>query len=507
MARTAMKDGEVVNVSQRQGRESIWHVPRNTGEKNAIGTNIPESEFEVLGGNHTYESLTEAIAGVVLNGRISMGWAIGLLASLATLGLMFGCVVWVLLNGVGVWGINIPVGWGWDIVNFVWWIGIGHAGTLISAVFLLVHQGWRTSINRFAEAMTLFAVMCAGLYPLMHVGRHQFAYWMLPLPNSMGLWPQFKSPLLWDVFAVSTYFTVSLLFWYVGLVPDLAVLRDRASSRFAKVAYGIACLGWRNSGRHWHRYNGIYLLLAAFSTPLVLSVHSVVSFDFAFSQVPGWHTTIFPPYFVAGAVYAGFAMVLILAIPLRRWCHLEDFITMRHMENSAKVMLATSLIVFYGYIMEVFFGWYSANKYEGQLLLTRFVGPHAAYYWALIFCNGIAPQILWWRSMRTNLPVLFIVSVIVSIGMWLERFVIIAMSLERDYLPSSWGHYVPTWVDIGLFTGTFGLFFTMFLLFVRFLPSIAIAEMRELLHHKLSHGHHGKGHHGHDEAAIEGASH
>ena len=503
MALKNITHGKVVNVSQRQGRESIWHVPRKTGEKTAIGTDIPESEFEMLGGNHTYETLTDRIAGVVLNGNISVGWALGLLVSLGLLGVMFGSIVWVILNGVGVWGVNIPVGWGWDIVNFVWWIGIGHAGTLISAVFLLVHQGWRTSINRFAEAMTIFAVMCAGLYPLMHVGRHQYAYWMLPLPNSMGLWPQFKSPLIWDVFAVSTYFTVSLLFWYVGLVPDLAVLRDRSKSRIAKVAYGAASLGWRNSGRHWHRYNAIYLLLAAFSTPLVLSVHSVVSFDFAFSQLPGWHTTIFPPYFVAGAVYAGFAMVLILAIPLRRWCHLEDFITMRHLENSGKIMLATSLIVFYGYIMEVFFGWYSANQYEGMLLATRFYGPHAYYYWALIFCNGIAPQILWWRSMRTSLPVLFIVSIIVSIGMWLERFVIISMSLEREFLPSSWGLYRPSWVDATLYLGTFGLFFTMFLLFVRFLPSIAIAELRELLHHKLMHGHHGHD----DKPATEGASH
>jgi molybdopterin-containing oxidoreductase family membrane subunit len=502
-----MKHGEVVNVSQRQGRESIWHVPRNTGEPNAIGTDIPESQFEVLGGNHTYETLTDRIAGVVLTNKISVGWALGLLAALSLLGLLGGCILWLILNGVGVWGVNIPVGWGWDIINFVWWIGIGHAGTLISAVFLLVHQGWRTSINRFAEAMTLFAVACAGMYPLLHVGRHQYAYWMLPLPNSMGLWPQFKSPLLWDVFAVSTYATVSLLFWYVGLVPDLAVLRDRAKSRAAKVAYGTAALGWRNSGRHWHRYNAIYLLLAAFSTPLVLSVHSVVSFDFAVGVVPGWHTTIFPPYFVAGAVYAGFAMVLILAIPLRRWCGLEDFITMRHLENSAKVMLATSLIVFYGYIMEVFFGWYSANEYEGYLLINRFTGPYAWSYWALIFCNGLAPQILWWRKMRTNLPVLFIVSIIVSIGMWLERFVIIVLSLHRDFLPSSWGYYRSSWVDWGIYIGSFGLFFTLFLLFVRFLPAIAIAEMRELLHHKLMHGHHGHDDAHDDKKAIQGASH
>jgi molybdopterin-containing oxidoreductase family membrane subunit len=389
--------------------------------------------------------------------------------------------------GVGVWGVNIPGGWGMGIINFVWWIGIGHAGTLISAILLLLHQNWRTSINRFAEAMTLFAVMCAGLYPLLHVGRHQYAYWMFPVPNTMGLWPQFRSPLIWDVFAVSTYFTVSLLFWYVGLIPDLAVLRDRSKSRFAKIAYGTFALGWRNSALHWRRYTALYLLLAGVSTPLVLSVHSIISFDFSVGIVPGWHSTIFPPYFVAGAVYAGFAMVLLLAIPLRATCGLRDLITMRHLENCAKVMLATGLVVFYGYIMEVFFGWYSANTYEKYMTFqSRMFGPYGWSYWSLIFCNGLAPQILWFKKMRTSIPVLFIVSIIVSIGMWLERFVIVVTSLARDFLPSSWDMYYPTFWDWAVYVGTFGLFFTLFLLFVRLLPSISITEVRELVHH---HGH------------------
>ncbi|HEX8832709.1 MAG TPA: NrfD/PsrC family molybdoenzyme membrane anchor subunit, partial [Abditibacteriaceae bacterium] len=313
--------GNVVNVSAREsagsgGRPSIWHVPRGTGEREAIGTNnIPESQFEMLGGKHSYETLTASIANVVLTNKFSVGWALGLMVSLSLLAILGGSILWLLLNGVGVWGVNIPVGWGFDIINFVWWIGIGHAGTLISAILLLVHQNWRTSINRFAEAMTIFAVFCAGLFVISHVGRHQYAYWLFPAPNSMGMWPQFRSPLEWDVFAVSTYATVSILFWYVGLIPDLATLRDRAVKPMVKKAYGIAALGWRGSNQHWHRYMAVYLILAGISTPLVLSVHSTISYDFAFSQVPGWHATIFPPYFVAGAVYAGFAMVLILAIP------------------------------------------------------------------------------------------------------------------------------------------------------------------------------------------------
>lgn len=446
----------------------------------------PAREEDVIAEDHTYESLTEHIGALVLKRPVSLGWLLGVFVSLSLLGLMIVSVMVVLLKGVGVWGVNIPIAWGFDIINFVWWIGIGHAGTLISAILLLVHQNWRTAINRFAEAMTIFAVMCAGLYPLLHVNRHQYLYWMLLLPNSMGLWPQFRSPLEWDVFAVSTYFSVSVLFWYVGLLPDLATMRDRAKHPLVRKIYGTVALGWRNSALHWHRYNALYLILAGISTPLVLSVHSIISYDFAYSQVPGWHSTIFPPYFVAGAVFAGFAMVLILGIPMRALFHLKDMITMKHLENCAKVMLATGLFVFYGYIMEVFFAWYSASPYEKYMTFeNRMVGPYAWSFWALILCNGIVPQVLWFKKARTNIPTLFIVSVIISIGMFLERFVIIVTSLHRDYLPSSWGMYYPTFWDYALYAGTFGLFFTLFLLFCRALPVIAIAEMRELVHHKL----------------------
>jgi molybdopterin-containing oxidoreductase family membrane subunit len=368
-----------------------------------------------------------------------------------------------------------------DIINFVWWIGIGHAGTLISAILLLLRQEWRTSINRFAEAMTLFAVASAGLYPALHTGRPWYDYWLFPYPNTMGLWPQFRSPLMWDVFAVSTYATVSALFWYVGLIPDLATLRDRSTNLWAKRAYGAFALGWRGSAKHWHRYEHAYLLLAGLSTPLVLSVHTVVSFDFAVSVMPGWHATIFPPYFVAGAIYAGFAMVLLLTIPLRKVYGLEDFITMRHIDNMAKVMLATGLLVFYGYMMELFFGWYSANAYEQYMIFNRITGPYGHYYWMLIFCNGVVPQFLWFKRFRRSLPIVFAISIIVSIGMWLERFVIIVTSLHRDFLPSSWGMYSPTVWDFSMFFGTIGLFFSLMFLFIRFLPIISIFEMRTIL--------------------------
>jgi molybdopterin-containing oxidoreductase family membrane subunit len=390
-------------------------------------------------------------------------------------------IAWLLIRGIGIWGVNIPVGWGLAIVNFVWWIGIGHAGTLISAILLLLKQGWRTSINRFAEAMTIFAVMCAGLFPLVHTGRPWLAaYWLFPYPNSMSIWPQFRSPLIWDVFAVSTYFTVSLIFWYTGLIPDLATLRDRAKNRVAKVIYGMFSLGWRGSGRHWQRYEHIYLLLAGLSTPLVLSVHTVVSFDFSIGIVPGWHTTIFPPYFVAGAIYDGFAMVLTLAIPIRAVYHLEDFITTRHLENMAKVTLATGLIVAYGYTSEVFFGWYSANKYEGFMIWNRMTGPYWYMYWTLIFCNIISPQWLWFKKVRTSPFLLFCVAMVVNVGMWLERFVIVVVSLHRDFVPAAWGMYHGTKWDYMTFFGTVGFFLTMFFLFIRALPMISIFEMRTL---------------------------
>jgi molybdopterin-containing oxidoreductase family membrane subunit len=388
---------------------------------------------------------------------------------------------YLLAVGVGIWGVNVPVAWGFAIVNFVWWIGIGHAGTLISAILLLLRQQWRTSINRFAEAMTLFAVACAGIFPLIHLGRPWLFYWLVPYPNTMGVWPQFRSPLVWDVFAVGTYATVSFLFWFVGLIPDLATLRDRAGRRFARFAYGVLAMGWRGSARHWHRYQTAYLLLAGLATPLVVSVHSVVSLDFAVSLIPGWHATIFPPYFVAGAIYSGFAMVMTLAIPLRAAYRLEDFITMRHLENMAKVMLATGLIVAYGYMMETFTAWYSGNPYEASMLSNRVGGPYAPLYWALIVCNVVVPQVLWSRRVRTSIPALFVIALVVNVGMWLERFIIVVTSLHRDFLPSSWGMYFPTVWDWATLLGSIGLFLALLFLFIRFLPMISIFEMRELV--------------------------
>jgi Ni/Fe-hydrogenase subunit HybB-like protein len=430
---------------------------------------------------HTFASISDKIGNVVLSTNTPLTWFVVVSIGFMIMGALGMAVTWLLIKGTGIWGVNQPVGWGFAIINFVWWIGIGHAGTLISAILLLLKQGWRTSINRFAEGMTIFAVMCAGLFPLIHTGRPWLAaYWLFPYPNSMAIWPQFRSPLIWDVFAVSTYFTVSLLFWYVGLIPDLATLRDKAKSLPVKMIYGGLALGWRGSARHWQRYEHIYLLLAGLSTPLVLSVHTVVSFDFAIGIIPGWHATIFPPYFVAGAIYAGFAMVLTLAIPIRKMYGLEDFITMRHLENMGKVTLVTGMIVGYGYVSEAFFGWYSANKYEGFMIWNRMVGPYWYMYWTLIFCNIITPQFLWLRSVRTSPLGLFAVAMVVNVGMWLERFVIVVTSLHRDFLPSSWGMYYPTIWDWMTFIGTIGMFVTLFFLFIRFLPMISIFEMRTM---------------------------
>ena len=395
--------------------------------------------------------------------------------------LLLWSITVVLVKGVGVWGLNVPVGWGFAIVNFVWWIGIGHAGTLISAILLLLKQEWRTSINRFAEAMTLFAVACAGIFPLLHMGRPWLAYWLAPYPNTMALWPQFRSPLVWDVFAVSTYASVSLLFWYVGLIPDLATLRDRAQSRVGRIVYGIGAMGWRGAARHWERYETAYLLLAGLATPLVVSVHTVVSFDFAVSVIPGWHATIFPPYFVAGAIYSGFAMVMTLAIPLRSVFKLQDFITDRHLQNMAKVMLATGLIVAYGYAVEVFFAWYSGNEFERAMIVGRATGPYAWAFWALMACNVVTPQFLWIRRVRSSALLLFAIAIVVNVGMWLERFVIVVTSLSRDFLPSSWDTYTPTVWDWSLYVGTLGLFAALLFLFIRFLPVISIFEMRTLV--------------------------
>lgn len=438
----------------------------------------------IIGKGHTLATVTDRIMGVVFLPwkRTPSNWFVGLAISFLITMMLMTAIAWLFLRGIGIWGVNVPIAWGFAIVNFVWWIGIGHAGTLISAILFLLKQDWRTSINRFSEAMTLFAVACAGLFPILHLGRPWLAYWLFPYPNSMSMWPQPRSPLEWDVFAVSTYATVSLLFWYVGLIPDLASMRDNAPTLLRRKIYGVLSLGWRGSARHWHRYQKAYLLLAGLATPLVVSVHTIVSFDFAISIIPGWHTTIFPPYFVAGAIYSGFAMVLTLAIPMRSWYHLQDLITMRHLECMAKVMLGTGLIVAYGYSMEAFFAWYSGEKYESFMYWNRMTGPYGFMYGLLILCNIAIPQLLWFRRVRLNILLLWIISIIINIGMWLERFVIVITSLHRDFLPSSWGMYIPTVWDWATYIGTIGLFLALMFLFVRVLPAIAMFEMREVVH-------------------------
>ncbi|HVK06741.1 MAG TPA: NrfD/PsrC family molybdoenzyme membrane anchor subunit [Armatimonadaceae bacterium] len=456
----------------------------------AIRTRPPQQNF--LEGRHNYDTITEVIGKVVLSPRPPIQWILITFLAFGLVNVLLMTITWLVLNGIGIWGNNQPVGWGFDIINFVWWIGIGHAGTLISAILLLMQQSWRNSINRFAEAMTIFAVICAGLFPLLHTGRPWVAYWMFPYPNIMGMWPQFRSPLMWDVFAVSTYALVSIIFWFIGLIPDLATLRDRAKWPVAKALYGIAGMGWTGSAKHWFRYEQAYNVLAGLSAPLVLSVHTIVSFDFAVGIVPGWHTTIFPPYFVAGAVFAGFAMVMTFGIPLRKLYGLKDFITDTHLDWMAKITLATGLIVFYGYILELFYGWYSGNVYELAVVNNRLFGPYAWAYYALLFCNGFMPQIFWSRKARYNTFWLLTVSMAVNVGMWLERFVIIPVSLHRDYLPSSWGMYSPTVFDWSMFIGTMGLFTFLMFLFIKFLPMINIFEMKELLYrytHRPRNGH------------------
>ena len=387
-------------------------------------------------------------------------------------------LTYLVSTGVGVWGLNVPVCWAWDITNFVFWIGIGHAGTLISAILFLTRQKWRTSINRSAEAMTIFAVICAGIFPAFHVGRVWMAWFLAPIPNANAIWQNFRSPLLWDVFAVSTYFTVSLIFWYLGLIPDLASLRDRATTRLRQMVYGLLALGWRGSNRHWTHYEKTYLILAGISTPLVLSVHSVVSFDFATSIVPGWHTTIFPPYFVAGAIFGGFAMVLTLLIPFREIYNLHDLVTDKHIDNMCKIILLTGSLVGYAYSMEFFIAWYSGNPFEIYAFTNRAFGPYWWAYWAMITCNVAAPQLFWFKYCRQNPWVVLAIVMFPNTGMWFERFVIIVTSIHRDFLPSSWGYFSPTWVDITLFIGTIGLFVFLFLLFVRFLPIINMFEVK-----------------------------
>ena len=441
-----------------------------------------QSELAIIEPGYTFGSITDKISSIVLTGRTPRFWYLGFGLSFILVLVLLYCIAALITIGVGLFGIMIPVGWGFDIVNFVWWIGIGHAGTLISAILLLMRQKWRQSINRFAEAMTLFAVACAGLYPLMHLGRPWFAYWLFPYPSTMAIQPQFRSPLVWDVFAVSTYFTVSLLFWFLGLIPDLATLRDRATNRIPRFIYGILAMGWRGSAMHWHRYEMAYLLLAGLATPLVVSVHTVVSFDFAVALVPGWHSTIFPPYFVAGAIYSGFAMVLTIAIPLRKLYGLEDFITMRHLKNMGMVMLATGMIVAYGYLMETFLAWYSGDIFEKYMMMNRMFGPYGWMYWLLILFNVLIPQLLWIPKITSTVPVLFLIAISVNIGMWLERYVIIVVSLSRDFMPSAWGRYSGTIVDYSVLAGSIGLFLSLLFLFIRVLPMISIFEMRELVH-------------------------
>lgn len=464
--------------------DSQSHKPNPHGGKH--------HESLVLAPGHTFGSVTDKISAIVLTQPVGKGWLFGLFVSFTLTMVLLYTIIYLVAVGTGIWGINVPVGWGFAIINFVWWIGIGHAGTLISAVLLLLNQDWRTSINRFAEAMTLFAVACAGLFPALHVGRLWVVYWLFPYPNTMGLWPQFRSPLMWDVFAVSTYASVSAMFWYVGLIPDLASLRDRATSRISRVVYGVLALGWRGSARHWHRYHVAYFLLAGLATPLVVSVHTIVGLDFASSLIPGWHATIFPPYFVAGAIYSGFAMVMMLAIPLRAAYGLHDFITDKHLDNMAKIMLATGMMVFYGYAIEAFFAFYSANPYEEYMAVNRMVGPYKWLYWSLIAINGGIIQLFWSKAIRHNIIMLFLVSLIANVGMWLERFVIVITSLHRDYLPSSWGMFYPTEWDWSMYIGTIGLFFALLFLFIRFLPMIAIFEMRELVERQEG-GHHERG--------------
>jgi Ni/Fe-hydrogenase subunit HybB-like protein len=431
-------------------------------------------------GNQTFETVSDIVCAPVEQ-KAPKWWHIGLAAAITGLCLLLSMLGYLIWEGTGVWGLNNRVGWGYDIVNFVFWVGIGHAGTLISAILFLFRQKWRMSINRFAEAMTIFAVICALLFPSLHTGRQWMDYYLFPIPNQMAMWPNFRSPLLWDVFAVSTYFTVSLMFWFVGLVPDLATLRDRAKTKLRQKMYGIFALGWRGANRHWQHYEKAYLLLAALSTPLVLSVHSIVSFDFAVSQLPGWHTTIFPPYFVAGAIFSGFAMVMTLMLVAREVFGMKELITMHHLECMNKIILATGTMVGYAYGMEFFIAWYSGNEYETFAFINRAFGPYYWAYWSMISCNVIFPQLFWFKKIRTSIPIMFVISIFVNIGMWFERFVITVTSLHRTFLPSAWAYYTPTYVEICTLIGSFGLFFTLFLLFLKFLPMIAIAEVKAIM--------------------------
>jgi Ni/Fe-hydrogenase subunit HybB-like protein len=464
-------------------------APELTESEEIASPEQPLARPPLVLNRRSYGWITERISGAVENRAPRWWWvAFAFTSGIAGFGLF--CLGYQISTGVGTWGLNHPVGWAWDITNFVFWIGIGHAGTLISAILYLLRQKWRTSINRSAEAMTLFAVICAAIFPGVHVGRVWMAWYLAPLPNNYGIWPNFRSPLLWDVFAVSTYFTVSVLFWYTGLIPDLATLRDRATSKIKKFLYGIFAVGWRGSNRHWRHYEMAYLLLAGLSTPLVLSVHSVVSFDFATSILPTWHTTIFPPYFVAGAIFGGFAMVLTLMLPARALFKLHDIITLQHIDKMAKIILLTGSMVSYAYAMEFFLAWYSGNQYERFAFWNRVLGPYWWYWWVgMLFCNCLSPQLFWFRWCRRNVLVVYFVCMCVNAGMWFERFIIIVGGLHRDFLPSSWGLFIPTWVDIWTFIGTHGIFLSLFLLFIRFLPLIAMSEVKTVLPESDVHRH------------------
>jgi molybdopterin-containing oxidoreductase family membrane subunit len=427
-------------------------------------------------GPNDYARITDAVSRVAEAPKPTKAWWIALALALGMLGMFGAAIGWVVWTGIGAWGTMMPVAWAFPIVTFVFWVGIAHAGTLISAVLFLFRQGWRTAINRFAEAMTIFSVICAAIFPGIHIGRPWLPYWMFPIPNQMQMWPQFRSPLEWDVFAVGTYATTSILFWYMGMIPDLATFRDRATSSVRRFVYGIFAMGWRGSSRQWHRYERAYLILAALATPLVLSVHSVVSFDFAVAQLPGWHTTIFPPYFVAGAIFSGFAMVVTLMVPARQFFGLKHIVKMKHLENMNKIILTTGTLVGYAYGMEFFIAWYSGSLYEGFAFVNRAFGNYAWAYWTMISCNVLFPQLFWFKKIRTSLPAMMIICIMVNVGMWFERFVIVCTSLARDFLPSSWGYFIPTPIDYATLAGSFGLFFTLFLLFCRYLPMVAMAE-------------------------------
>ena len=467
------------------------HAPDHSSERPAILDKVNPAELpraKLILNDRSFHWITDKVCGIVEE-PTPLWWKVLftvalLVASFTGVGLLY-----LVSTGTGTWGLRAPIGWGWAIVNFVFWVGIGHAGTLISAILCLLRQKWRTSINRAAEAMTIFAVMCAGIFPLFHVGRVWFAWWLFPIPNQNAIWPQFRSPLEWDVFAVSTYFTVSTLFWYMGMVPDFGTIRDRATTLWRKAFYSVLAMGWRGGNRQWSNMELAYLLLAGLSTPLVLSVHTIVSFDFAVSNVPGWHTTIFPPYFVAGAIFSGFAMVLTLMLPLRAIYRLHDVINQYHIDNMCKIILATGTMVGYAYATEFFIAAYSGNVYEKFAFINRAFGQYAWAYWIMVSCNVITPQLFWFKKIRENHSLVWIICLFVNVGMWFERFVITVTSLANDYLPSSWGYYSPTIVDIFTFFGTFGFFSVLFLLFVRFFPLLPMAELKMVSPHSDIHKH------------------